>query len=156
MPRADGPRALHNRYADSLHKKRTTKVVAMSISFPDQAQIDAHTSTKAPTYRDRELGALMKELRASVKGTRAELPLGRAEKRLRYVLSIVESWDKYHVNKAELLISLGMFDAANSEATLIFDANTREALYWRAPVSKDHGAAERLAEIAEMDREVLA
>lgn len=110
---------------------------------------------KAPTYRG-ELATVMKELRASVKGTRAEIILARAEKQIRYQLRIVEAWDKYHVDKAELLISLGMLDAANSEATLVFDPTIREALYWRAPVSKDHGAAERLAEIAQMGREILA
>lgn len=120
------------------------------------AQIDAHTPPKAAAYRDRELTAAFKELRAVVKGTPAELPLKRAETRLRAVQRIIEASDDYHVARAEMFLKAGMLDAANSEASLVFDPNVRSALYWRSPISKDHGAAERLAEIAELDREVLA
>src|SRR5215213_4765734 len=114
------------------------------------------TPSTPPTYRDHELGALLKGLRADVKPLpSASLTLQRVEKRLRYVLRVIESWDAYHAERAETLIKLGKFEAANSTATMIFDEDVRAALYWRAPVTLDTGAGERIAEALELEREIL-
>jgi hypothetical protein len=54
-----------------------------------------------------------------------------------------------------MLIGLGKLEAANSTATLIFDAQLRADLYRRSPILLDTGAGERVAEALKLEREVL-
>ena len=98
----------------------------------------------------------MKALRASVKpNPEARQLLKEAETRLRYILRVIEQSDAAHVDKAELLLSLGNLPAANVEASLIFDAATRTALYERTQIGADEDDADRLAAAAALGREVL-
>lgn len=111
---------------------------------------------RQPTYRDAELMRLFKALRATVKPyAGAKAALERVETRLRYVLRIIEQWDKTHSERAEFLIRMGCTEAANTHAAMIFDADVRAALYRRCFVGGDGGAEERVLGNAELDREVL-
>lgn len=112
---------------------------------------------KQPTYRDQELMRLMKVLRADVRPfVRARQNLERLEGRLRYVLRVVETWDKTHEARTRELLRLGCLSAANTSASLIFDAETRQALLRSCLIGGDGGAAERIASALEADREVLS
>jgi hypothetical protein len=109
-----------------------------------------------PTYRDAQLGGLLKDVRGLVKNQPAtKRALEKVEKRLRYVLRVVESWDAFHAERAEMLIQGGLLEAANGAATLIFDEQTRHDLYRRSPVLRDASADGRVAEALELEREVL-
>lgn len=114
-------------------------------------------ATEAPTYRDRQLHDLMKLLRATVRPhPPAKLALEKVEGRLRYILRVVEGWDRLHVERAEQLIALENIPAANSAAWMVFDADLRAALLSRCQIGGDDQAADRMAEAAELEREVLA
>lgn len=109
-----------------------------------------------PTYRDAPLGGLLKDLRGLVKSQpAAKATLKKIEERLKYVLRVLESWDASHAERAETLIKLGRLEAANSTASLIFDAQLRGDLYRRAPIIRDTDAGQRMAEALELEREVL-
>jgi hypothetical protein len=109
-----------------------------------------------PTYRDAPLGGLLKDLRGLVKSQpAAKATLEKVEKRMRYVLRVLETWDETHAERAETLIGLGRLEAANSTASMIFDAQLRGDLYRRSPILGDTGADERVAEALELEREVL-
>jgi hypothetical protein len=109
-----------------------------------------------PTYRDAHLGGLLKELRGLVKSQpAAKAMLEKVEKRLRYVLRVLESWDAHHAEQAETLIGLGQLAAANSAATLIFEPQLRTDLYRRTLILADSADSDRMAEALELGREVL-
>jgi hypothetical protein len=109
------------------------------------------------SYRDAPLGSLLKDLRGLVKSQpAAKATLEKVEKRLRYVLRVLEGWDAHHAERAETLIRLGQIEAANGAATLIFDTQLRNDLYRRTPILGDTQADDRVAEALEMEREVLA
>jgi len=109
-----------------------------------------------PIYRDTQLGALLKDLRAAVKPLpSAKIALERVERRLKFVLRVIETWDASHAERAETLIGLGQIEAANTAATMIFDAQLRAGLLARAHISSDSAASDRIAEALELEREVL-
>ena len=109
------------------------------------------------SYRDAPLGGLLKELRGLVKSQpAAKATLEKVEKRLRYVLRVLDTWDAFHAERAETLIRLGRLEAANSTASMIFDAQLRGDLYRRAPIIGDTGTGARVAEALELEREILA
>lgn len=115
------------------------------------------TELREPTYRDAELGKLFKTLRADVRQIpTAKRDLEKLETRLRYVLRVCEQWDSAHVARARFLLSLGNIPAANTHASLIFDAETRQDLLRQCFVGFDLDTNDRTAENAELDREVLA
>ncbi|HEU5097591.1 MAG TPA: hypothetical protein VFU22_00995 [Roseiflexaceae bacterium] len=108
------------------------------------------------SYRDATLGRLLKELRGSVKTQpAAKALLEKVEKRLRYVLRVLESWDAHHAERAETLIQLGQLTAANGAASLIFEPQLRANLLRRTPVLADTDAGDRMAEALELERLVL-
>jgi hypothetical protein len=110
-----------------------------------------------PTYRDAQLGGLLKELRGLVKSQpAAKALLEKVEKRLKFVLRVLEGWDAHHAEQAETLIRLGNLPAANSAATLIFEPQLCAGLYRRSPILSDSTADDRMAEAIELEREVLA
>ena len=126
------------------------------MATPYPSAIDAPPTERQSTYRDAQLHALMKALRAAVKSNPyARIALEKAEGRLRYVLRVVEVWDKSHAEHAELLIRLGNLAAANSAATMIFDGELRQSLLRQCFVGGDDGAADRVAENAARGLEVL-
>lgn len=109
-----------------------------------------------PSYRDAPLGGLLKDLRGLVKSQpAAKLAVDKMEKRLRYVLRVLESWDAHHAERAEMLIGLGKLEAANGAASMIFDPQLRGDLYQRSPIIRDTGVDDRMAEALELEREVL-
>jgi hypothetical protein len=111
---------------------------------------------RQPTYRDKELGTLMKALRDEVRTLpKAKAALVKVEGRLRYVLKVLDLWDQTHAGRAELFLSLGDVPKANTSASLIFDADTRAALLRRAPIGSDRATGERLEENSLLEREVL-
>jgi hypothetical protein len=108
-------------------------------------------------YRDAQLSAQLKELRAAVKPfAQARAALERVEERLRYVLRMVETWDTSHAERCETLIRLGNLAAANTAASLVFEPGLRTDLLRRCFVGIDHEADDRIAEAIELGREVLA
>lgn len=114
-------------------------------------------AARQPSYRDKQLGTLMKELRGAVRSLPlAKQALERVEQRLRYVLRVVELWDHTHAERAELLIRLGNLPAANTAASLVFDEGRRHDLLRQTNIGLDATAADRLAEAVELGREVLA
>jgi hypothetical protein len=114
------------------------------------------TDDRQPSYRDTQLGGLMKELRAAVRPyPPAKLALEKVEKRLKFNLRVVQQWDETHAERAELMLRLGNVGAANTEACLIFDEATRHALLRRATIGIDHEADERIAEAVLLEREVI-
>jgi hypothetical protein len=109
------------------------------------------------SYRDPQLAAQIKDLRAAVKSMpTAKHALEKVEARLKYVLKVVELWDASHAERAATLIRLGQIEAANSAASLIFESGLRSDLLRQAPITQDVGAGDRLAESLEMGREVLS
>lgn len=120
------------------------------------ASTKLNITQRTPSYHDKQLAKLMKELRASIKPyPQARQALERAERRLRYVLRVVEAWDESHAERAELLLRLGNVPAANTAAWLVFDSELRESLLQRAPIGHDSEANERIAEALVLGREVL-
>jgi hypothetical protein len=107
------------------------------------------------SYRDAVLGGLIKELRTLLKNQpAAEALLKKIEKRLKFVLRVLETWDASHAERAETLIRLGRLEAANSVASMIFDAQLRGDLYRRSPISVAIEAGARAGEVLELEREV--
>ena len=108
------------------------------------------------SYRDEQLSRLMSDLRAAVKPLPvAKTALDKAEKRLRFVLRVVDGWDAYHAERADTLIRLGQIEAANGAATMIFDAQLRADLLRRTPILLYLDTGARMAEAMELEREVL-
>lgn len=123
----------------------------MTTPYPD-----APPTERQPSYRDTQLHALMKALRADVRPfPRPKLALERVEGRLRYVLRVIETWDASHAGRARELIQLGHLAAANGAATMIFDQDLRHSLLCQCFIDSDNGAADRVAEALELGREVL-
>lgn len=116
-----------------------------------------HTNTdRVPSYRDRQLADLITDLRAEVRTVpRAKAALERVEKRLKWSLRLLESWDTTHAERAKMLLGLGKVAAANTEASLIFDDTTRHNLLRQMFIGGDDQADDRAAENAELEREVL-
>lgn len=110
-----------------------------------------------PAYRDQQLQHLIKALRAAVRAhPPAKLALKQVEKRLQFLLRVIESWDASHAERAELLIGLGQIAAANSVTQMIFDATLRRRLLARCLIGGDAQAAERMEAAIDAEREVLA
>lgn len=110
---------------------------------------------RQPSYRDRELHRLMRQLRAAVKPIpTANASLAKVEARLRYVLRTMDLSDKTHAERAERLLTFGLVEQANTEASLIWDDATRLNLLARCPIGLDQH--NRTAEALELGREVLA
>jgi hypothetical protein len=117
---------------------------------------ESSSPERQPTYRDQALHRLMKELRADVRtNPNARATLTKVEQRLRFVLRVVELWDKSHAARAEELIGLGCLAAASTSAAMIFDPEVRANLYRRTPIGYDNSSEERIADAIELDREVL-
>lgn len=109
-----------------------------------------------PSYRDKELHRLMKELRGEVRTIpKAKKALERAEQRLRYTLRVVELWDDSHAKRARELLRLNCIPAANTHATMVFDPELRASLLQLCSVGLDAAADDRMAEALELGREVL-
>jgi hypothetical protein len=122
-----------------------------------RAAMSEQNEPRQPTYRDAELMRLVKALRASVRPfPGARIALERVEGRLRYVLRVVETWDRTHETRARDLIRAGCLSAANTAAGLIFDPETRAGLLRQCFIGGDGGADERMAENMAAGREVLA
>lgn len=111
----------------------------------------------APIYRDKQLADLLKQLRAAVRPyPGAKIALEKVETRLRYILRVVEGWDRLHLERAEQLIRLGNIPAANSAAWMVFDADLRSTILRRCQIGGDATVEDRLAEAIELGREILA
>jgi hypothetical protein len=120
------------------------------------AAIPIDQPTKQPTYRDQQLHKLMKDLRASVRSNpNTKLSPERVEQRLCIVLRVIELWDASHAERARELLRFGKIGAANTAATMIFDPATRLNLLSQPFIGLDHEADARIAEAAELGREVL-
>lgn len=116
---------------------------------------DAPTE-RHPSYRDAELHKAFKALRAAVRpSTDARYCLAAVEKRLRFVLRVIETWDATHARRAEMLLTLGNQSAASTAAAMIFDPLLRASFYDRTSVPITTEDAERLAALIEFDREVI-
>lgn len=117
---------------------------------------DTESTPRHPSYRDDQLHKHFKDLRTEVRAhPGAKAALVKVEQRLKYVLRVIETWDASHAERAETLIRLGNLEAANTAACLIFDKALRESILPRAPVTLDTGAAERMAEALELERQVI-
>lgn len=119
--------------------------------------ISTETPTeRLPSYRDAQLSKLIKELRAAVQPfPRSKAALIRVERRLKFLLRLLDAWDATYAERAETSLQLGNVPAANTAASMIFDTKTRTGLLKRAPIGIDYDAGDRVAENAELEREVL-
>jgi hypothetical protein len=127
------------------------------MSTPTPTLTERTSTERTPRYRDRQLAALLKELRAATKPLpKAAHTLERVEGRLVYLLRLLDAWDATHARRADELLRLGRTEAAAQAAALVFDQDTRHALYQRTPLLNDTSAAERIEANAEAEREVLA
>lgn len=109
---------------------------------------------RQPAYRDRQLHQAFRELRKTIKpDPAARQALANVESRLRYLLRVLETSDKAHAERCELFLQFGLVERANTEASLIWDSDTRAALLARCPIGIDQH--NRIAEAQAMGREVL-
>lgn len=112
------------------------------------------------SYHDTELAKRLKILRAAAKPYPTVVAeLASFENHLRYLDTVVSAQDALRAAEAELALELGKYDHAATLATLIWNTNTRNALYsqaqrMRGPLVDE--ATERFAENEVMEREVLA
>lgn len=108
-----------------------------------------------PTYRDAQLAKSLKTLRADIRtNPNAKRSLEKVEKRLKYLFRVLDLWDSSHAERCELLLRLGNIPAANTSATMIFDAELRARLLSRARIGLDQDTS-AIADALAMDREVL-
>jgi hypothetical protein len=108
-------------------------------------------------YSEDYTPSACKDLRGCVRPfPSAKIALEKVEGRLRFVLRVIETWDDSHAKQAKELICLGCLPAANTAASLIFDADLRRSLLAQTPISGDAGAAERIAEATALGREMLS
>lgn len=111
-------------------------------------------------YTNTRLEKLLKVLRTEVRTLpKAVKALADVEGELHYQDPVMRAHDTQHARCAEDLLLLGKYDSASSEATLIWHAPTREAIYTQVhaqrPTQGDD-AAVRVAEALALGREVLA
>lgn len=115
------------------------------------------TAEHTPRYRDAQLNALMKDLRRDVRDVpHLRRRLDQVESRLASVLRVVETWDRAHARRAGELLDQGCIAAANTAASMIFDADLRLLWLRQTMIGADDGAAERIAAALDQDREVLS
>lgn len=109
-------------------------------------------------YTNSRLEKLLKVLRAEVRTLpKAVKALADVEAELHYQDPVMRAHDTQHASRAEQLLILGKYDSASSEATLIWHAPTREALYSQVQVLRPamgDEAAVRVAEAFALGREI--